>query len=46
MLSQVRGALKGVVAWIFVILLILAFSLFGLPQMEPDFWQFSTHGRW
>lgn len=34
MLSQVRGALKGVVAWIFVILLILAFSLFGLPQMS------------
>lgn len=34
MLKQVRGALKGVVAWIFVILLIAAFSLFGVPSMS------------
>ena len=34
MLSQVRGALKGIVAWIFVILLILAFAMFGVPEMR------------
>ena len=37
MLSQVRGALKGAVAWIFVILLVAAFSLFGIPQVNQLF---------
>ena len=34
MLKQVRGVLKGAVAWIFVILLILAFALFGVPSLN------------
>lgn len=34
MLSQVRGALKGAVAWVVVILLILAFAMFGVPEMQ------------
>lgn len=34
MLKQVRGALKGAVAWIFVILLILAFALWGVPSLS------------
>ncbi len=33
MLSQVRSALKGAGAWIVVILLILAFALWGVPDM-------------
>ena len=33
MLSQVRGVLKGAVAWVFVILLILGFALFGVPNI-------------
>ncbi len=37
MLSQVRGALKGAVAWVFVILLVAAFSLFGLPSITTMF---------
>lgn len=37
MLNQVRGALRGAVAWVFVILLIAAFSLFGLPSMTTLF---------
>ena len=34
MLSQVRGALKGAVAWFVVVLLILAFAMFGVPEMR------------
>jgi peptidyl-prolyl cis-trans isomerase D len=34
MLSQVRGALKGAVAWIVVILLIAAFAMWGVPEMS------------
>lgn len=34
MLSQVRDTLKGAVAWIFVVLLILAFAMFGVPEMR------------
>lgn len=34
MLNQVRGALKGVVAWIFVVALILAFALWGVPSLQ------------
>jgi len=34
MLNQVRGALKGAVAWIFVVLLILAFALWGVPSLQ------------
>ena len=34
MLSQVRDTLKGVVAWFFVILLILAFAMFGVPEIQ------------
>ncbi|MEM9616769.1 MAG: SurA N-terminal domain-containing protein [Pseudomonadota bacterium] len=34
MLSQVRGALKGVVAWIVIVLLILAFALWGVPELR------------
>jgi len=34
MLRQVRGALKGVAAWFIVILLILAFALFGVPEVR------------
>ncbi|MEM9013534.1 MAG: SurA N-terminal domain-containing protein [Pseudomonadota bacterium] len=34
MLSQVRGALKGVTAWFVIILLILAFALFGVPELR------------
>ena len=33
MLSQIRGSLKGVVAWFIIILLILAFALWGLPNI-------------
>lgn len=33
MLNQVRSALKGVVAWFFVVLLVLAFALWGVPQL-------------
>ncbi len=33
MLSQVRNALKGATAWFVVILLILAFALWGVPSM-------------
>ncbi len=33
MLSQVRNALKGATAWFIVILLILAFALWGVPDM-------------
>ncbi|WP_375203019.1 peptidylprolyl isomerase [Hyphococcus sp.] len=32
MLSQVRGALKGVVAWIIIILLVAAFALWQVPS--------------
>lgn len=34
MLRQVRGALKGVGAWFIIILLILAFALWGVPEMR------------
>ncbi|NNL89018.1 MAG: hypothetical protein HKP25_08095 [Marinicaulis sp.] len=34
MLSKVRNSLSGITAWIFVILLIAAFSLFGVPQLS------------
>ncbi|GJL93208.1 peptidylprolyl isomerase [Hyphococcus sp.] len=34
MLNQVRDSLKGVVAWIFVILLVAAFAMFGVPEMR------------
>lgn len=34
MLRQVRGALKGVAAWFIVVLLILAFALFGVPEVR------------
>ena len=34
MLKSVRGALKGVVAWFIIILLILAFALFGVPELQ------------
>ncbi len=37
MLSQVRNALKGVVAWVFVILLVAGFSLFGIPSVSQLF---------
>ncbi len=33
MLQQVRGALKGAVAWFVIVLLILAFALFGVPEV-------------
>ncbi len=33
MLKQVRGALKGAVAWFVIVLLILAFALFGVPEV-------------
>ena len=33
MLSQVRNTLRGVVAWVVIILLILAFALFGVPEL-------------
>ena len=33
MLTQMRGALKGVVAWFVIILLILAFALWGVPNI-------------
>ncbi len=33
MLSKVRGVLKGPVAWLVVILLILAFALWGVPNV-------------
>ena len=34
MLNLVRDKLKGAVAWIFVILLIGAFALFGVPEVS------------
>lgn len=34
MLSQVRGALKGAMAWFIVVLLILAFALWGVPELR------------
>ncbi|MEM9494444.1 MAG: SurA N-terminal domain-containing protein [Pseudomonadota bacterium] len=34
MLSQMRGALKGAVAWFVIILLILAFALWGVPELR------------
>ncbi|GJL95031.1 MAG: peptidyl-prolyl cis-trans isomerase [Hyphococcus sp.] len=34
MLSQVRNTLKGAVAWFVIVLLILAFALFGVPQVS------------
>ncbi len=34
MLSQVRDRLKGAIAWIFVVLLILAFAMWGVPEMR------------
>lgn len=34
MLTQVRGALKGAVMWFFVVLLILAFALWGVPGLD------------
>ncbi len=33
MLTQVRGALKGAVAWFVIVLLILAFALWGVPEL-------------
>jgi len=33
MLSQVRGVLKGAVAWVIIVLLILAFALWGVPNV-------------
>lgn len=37
MLSQVRGALKGAVAWVVIILLVAAFALWGVPQTSQLF---------
>ncbi|MCI5045436.1 MAG: SurA N-terminal domain-containing protein [Aquisalinus sp.] len=34
MLTQFRGALKGVVAWFIIALLVLAFGLFGIPDLR------------
>ena len=34
MLSQVRNTLKGAVAWFVIILLVLAFALFGVPNIN------------
>jgi len=34
MLQSVRGALKGVVAWFIIVLLILAFALWGVPELR------------
>ena len=34
MLKQVRGALKGAVAWFVIVLLILAFALWGVPELQ------------
>lgn len=34
MLKQVRGALKNVVAWFVICLLILAFALWGVPELQ------------
>ncbi len=34
MLNSVRSALKGVVAWFVIVLLILAFALFGVPELR------------
>ena len=34
MLSQVRDALKGAIAWVVVALLILAFAMWGVPEMR------------
>lgn len=33
MLQQVRSALKGVIAWFVIVLLILAFALWGVPEL-------------
>ena len=38
MLKQVRGALKGVGAWFIIALLVLAFALWGVPELR-DFTQ-------
>lgn len=40
MLTQVRKTLKGAVAWFIIILLILAFALWGVPELR----QFSSGG--
>jgi peptidyl-prolyl cis-trans isomerase D len=34
MLTQVRDVLKGAMAWFFVVLLILAFALWGVPELR------------
>lgn len=34
MLQQVRSALKGVVAWFVIVLLVLAFALWGVPELR------------
>lgn len=34
MLTQVRKSLQGVVMWFFVVLLVLAFSLWGVPEVR------------
>ncbi|MHA7872267.1 MAG: peptidylprolyl isomerase, partial [Hyphococcus sp.] len=34
MLSQVRGVLRGPLAWLVVVLLILAFALWGVPELR------------
>jgi len=34
MLKQVRSALKGVIAWFIIVLLILAFALWGVPELR------------
>lgn len=34
MLKQVRTALKGVIAWFVIVLLILAFALWGVPELR------------
>lgn len=34
MLKQVRGALKNIVAWFVILLLILAFALWGVPELR------------
>ncbi|WDI31089.1 SurA N-terminal domain-containing protein [Hyphococcus flavus] len=42
MLSQVRNTLKGPIAWLVVILLILAFALWGVPSASQIFASNST----
>ncbi|MEO1251800.1 MAG: peptidyl-prolyl cis-trans isomerase [Pseudomonadota bacterium] len=34
MLTQVRSALRGAVAWFVIVLLILAFALWGVPELQ------------